>query len=109
MKSSVLKRIEDQGGTRMLSASLTPAGEVRLEGVDYGDGVEAFYGEGNREYEYIMSIKAEDVPTLLAALGGGEDIITALHDYFSRQVSIAPGAFLDAHQVPYTFWSRTGD
>ena len=108
-KRVVLRDIRDAGGLRHLSAMIAPNGDVRIEGQDLGRGVEAFWGEGFTEYEYAMTIQAADVPALRAALGEKTNLLAALQKRFSDPAEQDPKSFLEAHAVPYTFWSRIGD
>lgn len=105
----VLHHCRDADGLRHLGATLTPEGDVQIEGQDLGRGVEAFWGEGFREYEYAFTIRAADVPALLAALGTETNVLGALQRHFSDPTARGPRAFLEAHGVPYEFWSRLGE
>jgi hypothetical protein len=108
-KSVVLWQIRDQLGARNLWASLTPNGDVQIEGQDLGDGVENFWGKSYTEYEYAMTIQATDVPALLDALGSETDVLSALQKHFENSNTSDPKSFLEEHGVPYEFWSRIGE
>ena len=64
-------------GTRYLSATLNRDG-LEIFGADRGPGVARFWGED--EYEWQYWIAAEDIPALVAALGGapGDDVLALL-------------------------------
>ena len=51
MDRITLRNVRDDLGTRSLEAFVLPTGDLVIEGQDYGDGVEAAFGEGIREYE----------------------------------------------------------
>lgn len=105
----ILRQTRDESGSRYLQATLYANGDVAIEGQDLGKGVEAFWGEGLTEYEFAMTIRAADVPLLHQALAAQGDVLLALKQWFASQSSLEPGAFLDAHNIPYEFWSRVGD
>lgn len=104
--SVVLREIQDQDGTRRLSAGLEGDGLV-IRGWDYGDGVERFFGY--REYEWVWTVRAQHLPALLSALGAEDDVISALEQRFSGDRSGEIGSFLEEHGIPYESWSRVGD
>lgn len=104
-----LRQTRDELGSRYLQATLAPNGNVVIEGQDLGQGVAQFFGEGLTEYEFAMTIQAADVPLLLKALATQSNVLIALQQQFQSQSNLEPGAFLEAHNVPYTFWSRIGD
>jgi hypothetical protein len=108
-KSVLLWRYRDSGGFRSLYAVLAENGDVRLEGQDLGPGVEQIFGEGLTEYEYTMTILAQDVPALRRALGDKSDLLQALKEALGDPGMIGPKAFLDEHNIPHEFWSRIGD
>ena len=110
MEQSVeLRRSQDSYGTRYLGAILADNGDVRIEGQDLGSGLQEIFGEGITEYEYIITIRAQDVPALLEALGAKGDVLVALQKLFSDPAAEEPKSFLDKHNVPYEFWNRMGD
>ena len=102
-----LWRMQDSKGTRLLEASLIAGGDLRLSGLDWGDGVEEIFGY--REYEYVLTVKSADLPQLQKAIGRQADILTSLQKLFSSQQAAGPKTFLDEHNIPYDFWSRLGD
>jgi hypothetical protein len=105
----ILRQTADELGSRYLQATLAPNGDVAIEGQDLGKGVEGFWGEGLTEYEFAMTIQAVNVPALLAALGAQSNVLSALQEQFESQSDMAAKTFLDAHNIPYEFWSRIGD
>lgn len=109
MTSITLRNVQDKLGTRFLGVSLTPGGDVVIEGQDIGDGVEAAFGAGFREYEWAYFVVQGDIAALLHALGAQTDILTALGQRFSDEQASELQPFLDGHAIPYQFWSRMGD
>ena len=108
-KSVVLRQTYDEGGSRHLSATLTSAGDLNIEGQDLGSAVELFFGEGFTEYEYALTVRAVDLQSLRNALGATGDLLSALQIHFSNPTAADPRSFLEAHSVRYEFWSRIGD
>jgi hypothetical protein len=106
-KRVVLRNVEDAQGTRHLQASLTSEGDLVIEGQDLGAGVKSAFGV--YEYEWAWTIRAPDVPLLLAALGGTSDVLPALREQFSDDRAADLQSFLESHDVPYERWSRMGD
>ena len=104
-----LRDVRDEEGRRFLGASLTADGALTIAGQDSGDGVEQFFGPGNREYEWAWTIQAHHLPHLATALGTGDDLLAALAARFGdgRAAELQP--FLDEQGIPYAFWSRIGD
>ncbi|MCB0058349.1 MAG: hypothetical protein KDE45_15035 [Caldilineaceae bacterium] len=104
-----LRDMHDEGGHRSLAASLAEDGTLTITGQDLGDGVEQFFGPGNREYEWVWTIRAQHVPQLAAALGAGDDLLAALAARFSDERAAGLQPFLDEQAIPYDHWSRVGD
>lgn len=98
------KNIHD---SRLLTASLNAAGDVVIEGRDWGDKVEKLLGE--REYEWVWTIASADVPRLRHALGTTSNVLLALQTQFSGDKSGDLVAFLEAQAIPLKYWSRLGD
>ena len=101
-----LRDTQDADGTRRLTAALT-GGDLVIEGLDHGAGVERIFGY--REYEWVWTVKADDVPRLRAALGDPPDLTEALHRQFSGEAAAELKPFLDSKGIPYEAWSRIGD
>lgn len=105
--SVVLRNIDEVGNLRRLTASLGHGGDLEIEGLDVGDEVERIFGF--REYEWVWTIRAVDIPKLLAALGASSDPIEALSERFAGERAADLKAFLVDHDVPHEVWSRVGD
>lgn len=93
-----------------LRARLREDGALVIEGQDLGAAPEAFWG--SREYEWRITVRAEAVPRLVAALGGrpGEsDPLELLAQRYSEDPRCASRGFLDGAGIPCDFWSRVGD
>lgn len=107
----VLRSVRDGRDVRHLSASITAAGDLLIEGQDLGPGVEAFFGAGMTEYEWTRTVGRADLPALLASLGAtpGEDVLDVLARRFSGDDAAGLDAALERSGVPVARWSRTGD
>ncbi|MEX2457756.1 MAG: hypothetical protein WD770_02080, partial [Actinomycetota bacterium] len=105
----VLRARHDAKGSRHLEVARAENGDVVFTGQDLGDGVEEIFGEGLREYEWELRIRAEHVEAAVAALGGepGPDILTLIERRGLDDVHVRRE--LDAAGVPVEFWSRLGD
>lgn len=101
-----LRDTRDADGARRLTAALT-GGDLVIEGWDHGAGVERVFGY--REYEWVWTIKSNDVPRLREALGNPPDLTEALRSKFSGEEAAELKPFLDSKEIPYEAWSRTGD
>lgn len=108
-RSVTLRDVRDEQGIRFLGASFAADGTLMIEGHDIGDGVEQFFGPGNREYEWAWTIPAQHLPQLATALGAGDDLLAALAARFSNEHAAGLQPFLDEQGIPYDFWSRVGD
>jgi hypothetical protein len=102
----VLRSIDDELGSRRLEATVNQAGDLVINGRDYGDGVEQVFGEGSREYEWVWTVVSDDVPRLREALGG--DVLEVLAQRFSGDDAAILGEGLEATGVPVDKWSRVG-
>jgi hypothetical protein len=103
----VLRDEKQPHDSRLLEASLNSAGDVVIEGRDWGDSVEQILGE--REYEWAWTIASADVPALLSALGGAGNVLSALQARFSGERAGELSTFLETHAIPTQRWSRLGD
>ncbi len=103
----VLRQVKDADGSRLLEASVTDNGDVRIEGHDLGDGVERVFGV--REYEWAWTIPSDSLPSLLHALGATDNVLIALKERFSGDNTTLLGPFLEANEIPTERWSRLGD
>ena len=102
-----LRDSREGGEIRSLTATLNRDGSLAIDGMDYGDTVERFFGE--REYEWHWRVGPEGVTRLCAALGVEDDLLTALGSRFSGEGAADLQSFLDQHDIAYEAWSRTGD
>lgn len=103
----VLRDEKSANNSRLLEASFNSAGDVVIEGRDWGDGVEEILGE--REYEWSWAIASADVPALLSALEATGNVLAALQVQFSGERAAELSAFLETHGIPTRYWSRLGD
>jgi hypothetical protein len=103
----ILRDVKDADGSRLLQASLTPGGDIVIEGWDFGAGVERVFGV--REYEWAWTIPAASVGALLRALQASGDVLSALEDRFSGENAAELGTFLESHGIATERWSRLGD
>ncbi len=106
-----LVRTEDAEGMRYVGARLDAQGLLTIEGQDLGPGVEAFFGKGNTEYEYEVTVRAEDLPRLLEAIGAapGTPVLDALAARFSGSEAHTLRTFLEARGLAGAGWTRIGD
>ena len=108
-RSVALRDVRDEQGIRFLGASFAADGTLTIEGHDIGDGVERFFGPGNREYEWVWTIQAQHLPQLATALGANDDLLAAMAARFTGDRAADLQPFLDEHGIPYDHWSRVGD
>lgn len=107
----VLRAERDEDGVRHLGARLTAGGDLVVEGQDVGPGVERFFGEGTTEYEWTHTVRAADLPALVAALDGdpGDDVLTLLERRCSGDDAAELSRLLGPDgPVPADRWSRIG-
>lgn len=112
MPDTITLRDERAGkDTRHLWARVEASGDLVIEGQDLGPGVESFWGAGLSEYEWTITVRAPDVPKLIAALGGrdGDGVLSLLAARFREDDRYASKGFIEEHAVPLEFWSRVGD
>lgn len=88
-----------------LSALLEPDGELRIEGQDLGPITAPISPDG--EYEYFYTVRPNDVPALITALGGrpGDDILTVLRERWSGRDSYGLDQAIRDSGVPYSFFA----
>ena len=103
----MLREIEDQDGTRRLMAIINQNGDLLIEGIDRGPGVERIFSA--MEYEWVWTIPASEVPKLCQALQTEDHPLTALQDQFSGENATGLKEFLQRHGIFHQSWSRTGD
>jgi len=106
----VLRDQDDADGTRYLDATIDKAGRLVFEGQDVGAGVERAFGEGYREYEWRWTVKTDDIPAAVAALGGepGESPLLVAARWVEAHTT-DPGTAIKAATVRIEHWSRLGD
>lgn len=98
------------GGSRSVWVSRSTDGGASIEGQDLGD-LEEFFGIGVREYEWAHSVAKEEVPALVAALGGTDDVevVQLVKAKFAGVRHSEFSTFCQDHGVEVTFWSRFGE
>lgn len=84
-RTVVLGEQHDDDGLWMRSVTLDDEGDLVIEGHDLGPGVERLMGAGLREYEFVRTVRAADVPPVVQALGLAEavDVLDALVDRYA--------------------------
>ena len=107
MRTVVLRNERDENGGRLLEATYNGHGDLVIQGRDWGTEVARFWG--GTEYEWAWTIRAAEIPTLLAALDLKEDPILGLKSRFSDENAADLGDFLDEHAIAVERWSRVGD
>lgn len=97
--------------SRHLWARVTGDGDLTIEGADRGPSVARFWGEGHSEYEWVITVRAAHVPTLIAALGGsvGDQVLPLPAARFGEDERYVTKGFFEERGVPIEFWSRVGD
>ena len=100
-----------EGNRRFVNAFLSAEGDLSIEGQDLGSGVSEFFGAGLTEYEWTVVVRAEHVPSAVAALGGEPDteILDLLGERDQGDEAHTIKERLDAAGVMTEFWSRIGD
>lgn len=106
-----LREQRDADGFRRLSADRRPDGGIMIDGHDLGPGVERIFGSGLTEYEWAWVIDPGAIPSVIAALGGGEgdDPLRLLAAWYVAHGGVDPGSHLREAGVPIEFWNRVGD
>ena len=102
----ILRDEQDGQNGRSLSANIED-GNIVIRGLDWGSEVERFWGQ--REYEWIWTIPATQIPKLLQALNRQDDPIAGLQEQFSNENASLLSDFLDVHDIQCDKWSRLGD
>ena len=103
----MLRDVDDDQGTRHLEAKVKGKGDLVIEGQDLGAGVQRTLGFD--EYEWVLTIRARDVPSLSAALGTPSDLLLALRERFSGDRAAELDSFLKSHDIPYETWTWMGE
>jgi hypothetical protein len=104
-RRTVLREDSAPGYHRTEWATLSPLGALTIEGQSLTS------GSGADEYEWAFSVPADQVPGLVAALGGatGDDVLPLLVEHCRVHHPPDFGGLMDAAGVQHTFWSRLGD
>ena len=94
------RRRHPDGNSYFLNASLRQDGSLKISGQDLGPTIGI-----DGEYEYWYTIKAENVPALVAALGGtpGQDILDFLVQRWSGEAAYRLGPAIRNSGVEYAF------
>lgn len=101
----VLRDHDTKGGHRYLDVEQREDGTLVITGQDLGDEVEAFFGEGRFEYEWVWTIPATERAKLARALSVEPD---DLLDAIAARGDLE-STFLAAHDIAFERWSRAGD
>lgn len=106
-----LREIRNEDGLQFLEAVLGDDGSLTINGQDLGDGVERFWGQGLREYEWTRTVDTQHIPQLVAALGGhpDSDVLALIAQSFTGEAASRLDSFLQDSGIPYEPWSRLGD
>jgi hypothetical protein len=111
----VLRDERDGADHRHLEAYLDTDGDLHIDGQDLGPATAPVSGDG--EYEWFQTIRAEHLPDLLAALGGGAPasevragdlVLDVLADRFTGPGSYDLEAVLRTGPVPVERWVWSG-
>jgi hypothetical protein len=110
-RTVVLREEHKTGDFRGLTARVTEEGNLSIEGQDLGSGVEGSWGSGLTEYEWTITVRASEIPRVVAALNGkeGDDVLELLSARCSENEWYASRTFFEQHGIPTEFWSRVGD
>jgi hypothetical protein len=103
----ILRNERSNTDTRYLSAAINEQGDLVLEGQDIGQAVQAAFDYS--EYEWVWTVKAEDVPLFETALGCQGNLLPELEAKFSGDNAANLHQFMQTHQIPHEDWSRIGD
>ena len=105
----VLSQESDGGDVRTVWARTASDGSLAIGGQDIGSGVENIFR--CREYEWAITIAADDVPAAAYALETrpGEDVLDALQRRWGGNQVRRMHARLKDRGVSFGFWSRIGD
>lgn len=108
MKQSVRLRDEkNELGRRTFEARLEENGDLVFDGWDFGQGVEDFMG--CREYEWLWTVRAADIPMIGKALNSDQPLLDAIAARFAEQRSDEIFGFLKEHNIPFESWSWRGN
>lgn len=90
-----------------VDAELRPDSTLVITGQDLNP--DNAFGSG--EYEYALTVRAADVPRIVAALGGGpdDDVLSLMSTHAEHIVRTGEQRWLREMGVEAEFWSRIGD
>jgi hypothetical protein len=96
---------------RSLEAYVQPNGDFVIDGQDLGSLVEQVFGEGIREYEWIRTVPAAEVPRLCELLGAPAhgNVLDALEAWLTRHEPRQLEQLIQEQGISNTFWTRMGD
>ena len=92
---------------RSLTAEIDQQGDLIFKGLDAGESVVRIFGYA--EYEWVWTVKANDLPLLQKALGGSGSLLQDIAARFSGEKAADVVSFLIENNIPYEPWSRMGD
>lgn len=94
-------------GSRWIDAELRTDGALVIDGQDLDPPV----GLGGGEYEWAITVRPGDVPTVVRALGGqsGDDVLDLLASHRDEVVGAGELTWLHGIGLQPAFWSRIGD
>ncbi len=83
---------------------------LRVDVVARGDGDIVIEGQdlsGASEYEYVITVRRDQVPKLVAALGGspGQDVLALLRAQGEEIVKHGERTWLQEHGVAFELWT----
>lgn len=110
-RTVVLGEQHDDDGLWARSVTLDDGGDLLIEGHDLGPGVERLLGAGLREYEFVRTVRAADVPAVVRALGlaEGADILDALDVRYAGQGTHEIEKLIESAAITSELWGRVGD
>ena len=106
-KEIVLQQASTKQGSTTVTAKLNDNGDLRIDGHDLTTQGQNIFGTS--EYEWIILVKAGDLPALQTALKTNRKILPALKNNFSGDKSATLKPFLEQHNIPFKFSNRMGD
>jgi hypothetical protein len=110
-RNVVLGDVRNDDGVWWRFVSLNDAGDLVIEGHDLGRGVESVWGVGLREYEFVRTVRAAELPALrrLLKVTGSSDLLDALEDRYAGQGTHELEKVLEEASIESEFQSRIGD
>jgi hypothetical protein len=91
-----------------VAATMADDGALVISGQDLR--AESFFGSGSAEYEYALTVDADGVRRIIAALGGqaGDDVLELLRANGDNLVTTGEMTWLRAIGIEPKFWSHLG-